>query len=211
MNKRIVGRSEVYVLSLNAADQFIIRTTKQFYVFLIFGHQCKISINKALKGNNLFFHITRDVEGDINKIQADTKRRFEFQGVKLQMLSEEYRKRKLKTPKEERAMFTNYKITSVEFAEINEVALEAAMEKLAGQMDGVEIKAKGEKTYLVKDGTAIELNGEEFVAMVKKYVIGKTEAELTRNTSMYNLIKTLGIVKSATVERDESSLSSIFG
>jgi len=108
-------------------------------------------------------------------------------------------------------MFTNYKITSVEFSEISDVALEAAMEKLAGQMDGVEIKTKGEKTYLVKDGTAIELNGAEFIDLVKKYVIGKTEAELTRNTTMYTLIKTLGIVKSATVEKDESSLSSIFG
>jgi len=205
------GKSEIYLLTGTSADQFIIRRTKQFYVFLIFGHQCKISIEKALKGNNLYFHVTRDAEGDIHRIQIDTRKRFEFQGIKLQLLQDVYKKLKLKTPKEERNMFANHKITKVEFAEINDVALEAAVEKVAANLSGVEIRTKGDETYLVKDGTVIQLNGEDFLNLVKDYVVGKTISELTRNNEMYTLIKTLGIIKSATVEKDASSLSSIFG
>lgn len=201
---------EMYVLNVSDFDKFVIRRTKFFFIFLVFNHECKMKIDRVLQANKLFFYITKENNKPINVI-GDINQRWEFQLSSSFDLVETYKKQNLKTPKEERAMFTNFKITEVEFREVNEVALETAIEKVADRMDDVEIKTKGNKSFLVKDGSAIEINGAEFVNLIKKYVIGKTEAELTRNSSMYQLIKSLGIIKSAKVEADESDLSSIFG
>lgn len=200
----------MYTLNISNVDKFVIRRTKFFFTFLIFGHECKMKIDRVLQADKLFFYITKENNKMIDVI-GDTNQRWEFQLSNTFDLVEIYKKQNLKTPKEERAMFTNFKITEVEFREVSEVALETAIEKVADRMDGVEIRSKGGKSFLVKDGTAIEINGAEFVNLVKKYVVGKTEAELTRNASMYQLIKSLGIIKSAKVEADESDLSSIFG
>lgn len=203
-------RCELYMLRTIDVDKFVIRKTDYYLVFLIFGLSCKMKINRILSSENIFFYITV-IDDKPVQIVGDVKERWEFKLLAGHFnLVEIYKKRNLKTPKEERAMFSNYKITEIEFAEINDVALEAALEKLASKLDGVELKTKGDKTFLVKDGIAIELNGKDFQELIKGYVLGKTEAELTRNTSMFELIKTLGIIRSAKVEKVQGDLSSIF-
>ncbi len=201
---------EVYILKVEDADKFILRTTKHFHIFEVFGNQCRMRTNKVVSAVKLYFYVTKDGDKVISVV-GGAQDRFEFSTVDSFDLVKAYKERKLKTPKEGRSMFTNFKITSIDFREVNDVALEAAIEKVAATMDGVEIKTKGDKSYLVKDGSAIELNGKEFQELVAKYVVGKTEADLTRNAPMYQLIKSLGIIKKATVEADESDLSTIFG
>lgn len=204
-------RCELYMLRIVDIDKFVIRRTDHYLVFLIFGLICKMKISRILSAENIFFYITI-VDNKPVSIIGDVKERWEFKLLSERFnLIEEYKKQNLKTPKEGRAMFSNYKITAIEFSDIQDVALETALEKLASKLDGVELKEKGEKTFLVKDGAAIELNGKDFQSLISRYVIGKTEAELTRNASMFELIKTLGIIKSATVEKVQGDLSSIFG
>ena len=108
-------------------------------------------------------------------------------------------------------MFSNYKIKEVTFGEISDVALESAVEKIAVDLEGVEIKTKTDKTYLVKDGEAVELRGAEFQKLVDNYVKGKTVAALRNNKEMFTLITKLGIIDEVTLTKEKGGLSAIFG
>lgn len=136
---------------------------------------------------------------------------FEFNLLKEKDLNDFYKENRLETPKEKNTMFSNFKIKDVKFGEISDVALETAVEKIAGQLEGVEIKTKADKTYLIKNGKAIELKGDEFIGLVEKFVKGKTVAGLRRNKEMFTLIQNLGIISEVTLENQADDLSTIFG
>jgi hypothetical protein len=63
----------------------------------------------------------------------------------------------------------------------------------------------------VKEGTAIELDSEEFQSQVQKYVIDKTMSELKKSPAMYKLITKLGIIKTVALTKVEDNLAAIFG
>ena len=113
--------------------------------------------------------------------------------------------------REENEMFQNYVIESVEFGELNVVAIKASIKEIAKEMEGVSLEKEGGDTYLVKDGNAVKLDSEEFQAQVQKYVVGKTLGELRKNAAMYKLITKLGLISKVVLAKSESGLAGIFG
>jgi len=182
---------------------FILDETSTNYYVDFFGIQG--SIKKPVNVKRVFVYCNGE------KITISLSERFEYNLFSSMNLIEVYHHNDWDFPKEKRDMFSNFKITNVEFGEVSDVALETAVEKIAGNLKGVEIKTKADKTYLVKDGSAIELNGEEFISLVDAYVKGKTVSGLSRNSEMFTLIKNLGIIKKVTLESKGGDLSSIFG
>lgn len=192
----------VFLLYPKDLDLFIVDTTNDEICLEIFGI-CRW-IPKYVD-TLLYVH---QLNGDIT---ISRTKNFEFGLIQERKLTAVYEEERWITPKERDNMFSNYKITDVKFGEISDVALETAVEKIAHELQGVEIKTKGEKTYMVKNGKAIELKGEEFIALVQKYVVGKTVSGLRRNKEMFTLIQNLGIISEVTLQCQADDLSTIFG
>jgi len=183
--------------------KFIIDETDTHYFLNIFGENNRVY--KSTEFEKLFIYVTETYFA-ISLIE-----KFEYALLSSMNLVEVYEHYKWEFPQEKKEMFNNFVIEDVVFGEVNEVALETAVEKIASDLQGVEIKTKNDKTYLVKDGSAIELNGDEFIALVEKYVKGKTVNALSKNREMFTLIKNLGIIKEVKLTSKDSGLSSIFG
>ena len=202
--------SEVYTISSRDIDLFLLKKTPHFYTFLIFDIECKVKISRLEGKKTIFFHVVYE-DGTPSSVQVDSQKRWEFGLSGLKDLIEEYKKCELQLPKEGRDMFSNYKVTEVKFGAVNDVALETAVEKIASDLKDVEVKVKGEKTFLIKDGSAIELNGTEFQDLILKYVLGKTVSELVHNRSMFDLITRLGLIEEVKLEKPKDDLAAIFG
>lgn len=208
----------VYTIPLKDIDEFVTHSTKEFYQILIFGVSRKVKItrlNQTTDGK-VYIHVMVDYpdsdgsdEYNIN-ITIDPSKRVEFGLSTERNLIDTYKYYNLKTPKESE-MFGTFKIKSVTFDEVNDVALEAAIEKIAGQLEGVEMRERGGEMYLIKDGKAIAIKGDEFVGLVEKYMVGKTVNGLRSNKAMYTLISNLGIVKRIELESESEGLDAIFG
>lgn len=112
---------------------------------------------------------------------------------------------------EDETMFENYQIVDIEFGELNPVALKTAVKEIAKTLDGVSIEKEGGETYLVKDGTAVLLEGKEFQAQVQKYVVGKTMAELKKSPAMHKIITKLGLISKCTLQKSDEGIADIFG
>lgn len=202
--------SEVYQIKADEIDLFHQRSTPHFHFFKVFGQEKKVSKKVIGLDSPVFIHVIKH-DGKIRNIEVLNHVRFEFDFKNLVNLVEYYKRMKMETPKEESNMFSNYKITDVKFGEVIDIALESAIEKIAKDLDGVEIKTRGEKTFLVKDGNAIELQGGEFQKLVESYVKGKTVSSLRNNSAMFSLITKLGIIESVQLSKEKDDLSSIFG
>lgn len=202
MNLEEIGTA-VFVLYSDEVDLFTVEKTKHEISLEIFGIEKTIFFNPNIQ--RIFIHVMD------NQLSIQNLKLFEYGLIKERKLLDFYNEKGWKTPKEKNIMFSNYKITDVKFGDISDIALETAVEKIAHDLEGVEIKTKGDKTYLIKNGKAIELKGEEFTSLVEKYVKGKTVAGLRRNKEMFTLISNLGIISEVTLTSQADDLSSIFG
>jgi hypothetical protein len=209
----------IYVLKKDNFEKFIIEKTKTITIFSIFNNQCMIASEILDTTDILFFH-AETLDRKVSNVIIDVERRLDFDMATEFNLTESYMLKGIEFPnknqinncnKEEFLMFENYKITNIEFGEINPVALETAIEELSADLEGVSLKEKDGKTYIVKEGTAIELDSEEFQSQVQKYVIDKTMSELKKSPAMYKLITKLGIIKTVALTKVEDNLAAIFG
>ena len=194
----------VFTMTPSEVKSFIVDLKDEIVTLEIFG--IKILINQKLTKRKLFIHKASDMCFDV----TPTKR-FEFNLVQERKLIEFYEENGWKTPKERDNMFSNYIIKDIKIGEINEIALEVAIENFAKTSTGVEIRTKGDKTYVINSGAVIELKSEAFGDMIKKAVVGKTLSNLKLNPGIFNIIKTLGVIEEVTLEIKKGDISSIFG
>lgn len=196
----------VFELAKKEYGRFIVEEDKIWAVFNFFN--IKLNVKQAmLKKSVLYFVVSEGItdEGQVRgTVSYYNELPFHFNISERRSLIEN-------NLEGENAMLDGFKIAEVTLGDINDVALEVAVEGMAKSLDGVTIKKKGTKTYLVKDGSTIELNGEEFQSMVANYIKGKTVSELRSNNSMYQLITKLGLVQKITLEKETGDLSAIFG
>jgi len=112
---------------------------------------------------------------------------------------------------EEKNMFSDYVIENVSLNDIDPIALEVALDQIKNKLVGTSIKEKDGKTYLIQNGKSIELSGDEFKSMIRKFVIGKKLSDFDNSSSnMVLLIKELGILSSATLQSPSVELDSFF-
>lgn len=202
MNLKEIGTA-VFTIDLDELDLFIIEESKGEIFLEVFGMTRNIFTTPKIK--TLFVHIMNEY-----MIVARAKK-FEYSLVREKKLIDFYNEKGLKTPKERNNMFSNYKITSVKLGEINDIALECAVEKIADQLKNAEIRTKGDKTFLVQNGTVVELTGEEFSKQMTEYMVGKTVFSVRNSKTMSTIIENLGIIEEVTLVKQKDSLSSILG
>lgn len=107
--------------------------------------------------------------------------------------------------------FENYKIEEIELNKLDDMALEVALEKLkiSGDFEFY-IKTKNEKTYLVKDGMSLELNGEQFINEMKNMCIGKTIKDI-KDKPLMKIVESINLIKSIKMSAKEPDLNIFFG
>jgi len=161
-----------------------------------------------------YLHCYQNEAGLMDRIQCMTTKRFEFGFLPEQDLSQAIKGgANLQNQNlEEDSMFSNYTIKSFELGEIDPVALEVAIKGWAKGRDGVKLVQKGEAVYMVKEGTgkSIELGSEKFEKLIRSYVEGKSVAELAKNSDLFELIKSLGVIKEVTLASEEAGLGDFF-
>jgi len=194
---------------------FVWKETPHFFKFKFFDKPVNIKKSRIRNASTLYVHVSAqrgNYQGALS-ISADTEKRFEFINAKERDMVQEYRIEGRKFPAEEANMFSNFKVTSIDLRQVDDVAIEVAVEKVAKEIPGVEIVTKSDKTFIVKDGKSQELSGDEFRKVVENYVVGSKVVELQRDSNMFSLIKMLGIIGTATLEfaGDKEDKSSIFG
>ena len=181
--------SELYEITVSEIDLFLIRTTKDFYIFKIFGNEKRVAKERINSEQNVFIHISKN-KNKISRIEILNHIRFEFDHKEVVNLAKKYETLKMKTPKGEGKMITDYKVKkgSIVFKDIDDIAFEVAVEKVQSIMGGTELKVKGDKVYLIKDGTAEEVTVERFKEKVVDFVTGKTEAQMNKSKSVIPLL-----------------------
>jgi len=201
---------KLFSIEIKDYYKFIVDKDKYKTFFELFGALIPIK-NKQLNEHKLYIVAQFGKPNEIVNATVTPSIPFQCELLTEEDLVEAYYSRNMKTPRGGTEMFDTYKVTNVEFGEVNEVALEVAIEDIAKNLPGVVLKKKRDKVHLVKDGSAVELNGAEFKGLIERYMKDKTVAELRGNTAMYGLITKLGLLKKVTLEKSEGDLSAILG
>ncbi len=118
---------------------------------------------------------------------------------------------KPKQMKKENDMFENYKVTSLEIGDLTDEALEFALEDLENSNSDFQIRKKGDKTFLWKDGKVLPIKGKEFISMVETAIVGKTLKEIKTKGMLFTLIEKMSLFDKITLEKPESDFESILG
>ena len=115
----------------------------------------------------------------------------------------------------EKSILEGQKIKKVLFKEIDPIALESALEKIE-LGDDVQLKTKGEDTYLVSAGKSLKITGQDFHSYLSKFLVGKYVNDIDNPSTkkrriMKELITKLGIVKGFELETEDEGLEAFFG
>lgn len=206
--------SEIFVISRQDFDLFVIKTNRVTYKVKIFDKEFNVKKELVDGQSRIYVHIEK-AGTKIQKLFIDQIMRWEFNfdEEKCRDLISYYKQSKLKTPWEENEMFRNYTVESIEVGEVHPIALKAAIENLikSGQLQGVTIEKEGEQHFLVKGSSVIALESKEFAVKVEEYVKGKMVKNLGENAVMLAIVKGLGLIKSVTLTKKENSLAEILG
>jgi hypothetical protein len=172
----------------------------------------------SIAGKVVYCHIKRNAQGILTQLFVTSDVDWYFQRARVYdwIYFNQYNKKKnfnyfKQGEMEDDEMFENYVITDIEFGELNLVALKTSMKAIVKELEGVELVKEASETYLVKDGNAVKIDSDEFQGQVKKYVVGKTMAELKKNAAMYKIITKLGLISKCSLEKNEDGLAGIFG
>ncbi len=209
-----MNESEIYVIERSELSLFIVKVNKKTYKIKIFDKENLVSKSLVDLASKIYIHVER-VGEVIVKVIFDQVMRWDYGFDESQCVSlvKRYKQLNLKTPWEENEMFRNYTIESIEVGEINPIALRVAVEDLIknNQLSGVTIEKDGDKAVLVKGSSVIDLAGEEFAEKVKQYAKGKTLTALGEKPVMLALIKSLGLIKSVTLVKEDNTLTDLIG
>ncbi len=189
--------------------------TSASHLFCIFDVFFSITPPDWYASNIFYLHAYLDDCGIINKIQALTTKRFEFNFVPEEDLDQALKLKggnNLQKEEEDSNMFNSFVIDEFDLGDIDTVALEVTIKEWAKGKDGVTLHTKGEDVYMGKEGSgkSVRVGGEEFKILIEKYLKGKTVSDLVKNPDLYNLIQGLGVVKSVTLTSVETSLGDFF-
>ncbi len=105
-------------------------------------------------------------------------------------------------------------IEDIKFRELNPLALQTAVEKIAQAMPGLSVKEKGEKVYLVQEGgDVLDLEGDAFKELIRSSLKGKSIMILDKpaNAQIVEMLQRLGIIEEFTLKREKTNLLSMFG
>ncbi len=178
------------------------------YVFYFPQINIDVYANKRLieKNKELYLHATRSSDNNyITQAFIESSRRWEFKLIEIQ------KELKMK----EKSLLEGHKIKKVVFRTIDPIALEAALEKLELGED-VQLKNKGDHTYLVSAGKSLKITGEDFQKYLSTFLIGKYVEDIQNPSTkkrriMKELIVKLGIVKGFETEIEDEGLEAFFG
>ena len=91
--------SELYEIMASEMDLFLIRTTKDFYIFKIFGEEKRFHKKRINPKETVYVHITKNKK-KISRIEVLNHVRFEFDRMDVVNLVKQYKLLKMEMPKE---------------------------------------------------------------------------------------------------------------
>ncbi|MDH3601284.1 MAG: hypothetical protein OEU26_16835 [Candidatus Tectomicrobia bacterium] len=204
---RLVCRADT-----NTLDAYIERRTDQQVVFAIGAMTCRIGREIVASHDTLYFHI-EEQGGEVLNVIVDTVHRQEFSHCPERELLQTFAPpRRAQEPTQDRTkLFSAYMIEHVEIREPSIVALEAAIEKLATELQDVAFRVRADGAYLIKEGTAVKLDSGALRTLVEEYLQGRRLADLHENKAISHLVSELGLIQRLRLSRPEDDLSAIFG
>jgi len=185
-------------------EKYMANATEHSYIFNFFNREVYVDRVMLDENREIFLHTITNADGHAIQVFIEPKKRWEF---KLIETKGEIVK--------EKSILEGQKIKEVVFREIDPIALETALEKLELGED-VQLKTKGDDTYLVSSGKSLKITGKDFQSYLSKFLIGKYITELDNPSTkkkriMKELITKLGIIKGFVTETEDEGLEAFFG
>ena len=211
--------SEVFILrkcDVPKVSEFHARRKKRIFKL---GEEVIIVKHEDIINSDLLYFYVTIVDNKIANSVLSTEPRWEFHLCPKYEFVDFYRNnRKVnfnpESQEEEREMLLeNMKIEQVVIGKVEGMALKVALQKLIkdGDLPDASIEKEDGKAYLVKDGSVIDLTGEDFANKVKQYLEGRTINSLQSNKLIYKIATTLGMVESITLTKAKNTLDDILG
>jgi len=182
----------------------LIEETDYTYIFKFKQGMVICSKSIISKYNVLYLHYN----GHTEELFLSHERRWEFKLIETKFEGEEIMKN-------EKNILEGHKIKKVIFKEIDSIALESALERIELGED-VQLKTKGEDTFLVTAGKSLKITGDDFRNHMEKFLVGKYINDINNPSTkkrriMKELIMKLGIIKGFETEIEEAGLEAFFG
>jgi hypothetical protein len=113
--------------------------------------------------------------------------------------------------KTEETMFNSMIIKDIQLGEVDRVAMEKSLERIANDNPDIEFVSRGDSAYLVRNGKSLKIDSDELSNRFKDEIVGKTVSQFKNMRLLYNILSELNLIKSLTLESDQKDvLSTIF-